>query len=371
MAWQIKQRWAACVVAGLCASGWGLADAAVLDIGAPTGQFSVATALNNTGLVGGFGQAQDGQPNRALLWTASGWTTLSTATGQDINVGAITDEGVVVGSSGTSDGHVYATVWTSPQQYSYLPGLADYSVAHDINAAGQVVGVSYDGNHDARAVAWSGGNLIQLGTLGGVTGVAMAVNNQGWVVGASQVRPGGVQHAALWASGQVLDLGSATPDADSTAMDINTQGQIVGVVSLPGVYAAVRWDQGQASLLASLGGSFSRANAINDHGWVVGLSTVSGGQGHAALWLGDQVLDLNSFMSPQDLSDGWYLSEAKDINADGWIVGTARNDRLGGVEHAFLLSPVPEPSTALTLSIGFVALAGLRRRAAATRSPLR
>ncbi len=42
------------------------------------------------------------------------------------------------------------------------------------------------------------------------------------------------------------------------------------------------------------------------------------------------------------------------MNANGWIVGDAINS--SGVTHAYLLIPVPEPSTAVLFAVGGLAL---------------
>ena len=66
------------------------------------------------------------------------------------------------------------------------------------------------------------------------------------------------------------------------------------------------------------------------------------------------MLDLNSLIPS---GSGWALTEAYAINSSGQIVGTGI---LNGVEHAVLLADppasVPEPSTALPVAVGIVAL---------------
>jgi probable HAF family extracellular repeat protein len=69
--------------------------------------------------------------------------------------------------------------------------------------------------------------------------------------------------------------------------------------------------------------------------------------------------DLNNLISS---SSGWTLLEATAINESGQIVGWGYN---GGQDHAFLLTPTPEPSTFILLAIGAISLLGYcwRRRA--------
>jgi probable HAF family extracellular repeat protein len=61
--------------------------------------------------------------------------------------------------------------------------------------------------------------------------------------------------------------------------------------------------------------------------------------------------DLNA-LSGQ--ASGWLLGEAAGINDNGWIVGYGRNP--AGQSHAFLLRPVPEPSTAVLATAGALVL---------------
>jgi hypothetical protein len=69
------------------------------------------------------------------------------------------------------------------------------------------------------------------------------------------------------------------------------------------------------------------------------------------------MVDLNGLIDP---ASGWTLAAARDINDSGWIVGTGT---LNGQARAFLLTPVPEPSSlALLGAAAGGAMSSARRR---------
>jgi probable HAF family extracellular repeat protein len=110
--------------------------------------------------------------------------------------------------------------------------------------------------------------------------------------------------------------------------------------------------------LGSLGGNYSSAFGINNSGQVVGESyTANGFVDDAFLYSNGTMLDLNSMIPA---SSGWQLTEACAINDHGWIVGAGFNP--SGQDHAFLLTPVPEPSTLALLAAGAIGLLGFAWR---------
>jgi probable HAF family extracellular repeat protein len=74
--------------------------------------------------------------------------------------------------------------------------------------------------------------VLDLGNLGGATNVAIAINNQGQVVGNSDLVVGNSDlglHAFLWEEGRGMqDLGTLPGDVQSNASAINDSGEVVG-----------------------------------------------------------------------------------------------------------------------------------------------
>ncbi len=160
-------------------------------------------------------------------------------------------------------------------------------------------------------------NIFDLGTLGGPSSVALAVNEQGQVVGGADTREGD-RHAFVWQGGVMRDLGVLPGDTISEANDLNNSGQIVGH-STPGVFCcnhAVLWENGQIIDLGGLGpqGGTNLAHGINESGQIVGIAQ-AGINGHAFLWQDWVMSDLGTL--------GGTYSLAWDINAAGDVVGVA------------------------------------------------
>jgi probable HAF family extracellular repeat protein len=159
----------------------------------------------------------------------------------------------------------------------------------------------------------SGLRVVDLGTLGGPSGWATDINEQGDVVGESQLAEGYYSHAFLWRHGRMTDLGTLGGEF-SGATAINNRGEIAGYSqTAAGETHTVLWRGDRMTDLGTLGGLSSRATDINDRGEIIGLLEVTPDQYHSFLWRNGRVTEFRNF---------WVEA----INNRGQVVGSARFD---------------------------------------------
>lgn len=161
--------------------------------------------------------------------------------------------------------------------------------------------------------SWSGASL---GTLGGITSDAEAINSSGMIVGRSTTLDG-AYHAFRYASGLMKDLGVLPGGRASAAHGINSSGQIVGeCTDASGTVRAVLWSGGSVQALSIPGSAWSIAYAINDNSKIVGTYGRTGETRiRGFLWVQGKVTDLGSL--------GGKSTVPKAINIHGEIVGEA------------------------------------------------
>lgn len=249
-----------------------------------------------------------------------------------------------------------------------LPGQV-YSRANGINAAGQVVGYASQQRDSAqsRAFVWtSRTGMTDIGTLGGAYAQAYAINDAGYVTGASQTQGMGpmvTTHAFLYQLpsapypryNRMVDLG-VLGGVFSYGMAINSYNHVVGYSSITGDTQAVHGflhDGAKMIDLGSLGGPGNRwgtdvsvALGVNNYDQVVGYSYLPGIgdmpiQQVAFLWRrsasgGGQMMNLNKLLFGE--GKNYLVVSATGINDNGQIVGTAYDLRNGNV-RAVLLTP--------------------------------
>jgi probable HAF family extracellular repeat protein len=205
----------------------------------------------------------------------------------------------------------------------------------------------------SHAFLYAHGVFTDLGTLGGPSSTARGINYTGEIVGSSLGNS--VQHAFRTAPNSPINPATdnlGPSGGPSLAFAVNASGRVVGWSSIlqtgpgsfrTGVNSAIN---PSTDGLGTLYGDGGQAQAINTEGVVVGQAA-----GRAYLDAGSAMLDLNQLMLPG--SDFALLQSATGINDRGQIVGDGLT--IGGESHAFLLTPVPEPSS-LAITVGCAGL---------------
>jgi probable HAF family extracellular repeat protein len=329
----------------------------LVNLGGMGGSSSDAFALNAFGAVAGTAFDRN-EVSHGFAYQNSMQQLESDSDARGINA-----EGAVVG---TSQG--LATVWTNgtAERLGTLGGDDSNGIA--INDFGYVTGASLRADGERHAFLAANGQLIDLGTLGGSWSAGYAINNAGRIAGASSTAAG-AYHAFTWdeATG-MRDLGTLG-GRESRGFALNSAGAVAGAATLrSGQYRAALWaTDGSVTNLGTLGGLCSYAYGLNDAGYVVGYSYDGQGRSRAFVWADGMLFDLNDLVQN---APGWSLTAAYGINAAGQIVGSGT---FNGSNSAFLLDPtlleiprqsrnlavlsdVPEPSTGLLLAGGALAL---------------
>jgi probable HAF family extracellular repeat protein len=211
--------------------------------------------------------------------------------------------------------------------------------------------------------------VFTLGTLGGNTAAANAINNDGWAMGMSFEKGNTAEEAVLWLSGKTIKLGTLGGPNSSVEWESvkNNQGLIVGVsdtsidqprgetwsCALAFFYPFVSgktcqgflWQEGTMTPLPTLGGDNGVATGINNAGQVVGWAETDNLDSSCNL---PQVLQFEGYVysvkSKQIMALAPYSgdpdSAATAINQKGEIVGISGlcSNAVGGASaiHAVL-----------------------------------
>ena len=218
-----------------------------------------------------------------------------------------------------------------------------------------------------KPVVWEKGRVNQLHTLGGdPDGVAFMINDNGQAVGASgncaTFNPIDLYnlvpvHALLWEKGKATDLGNLggqTGQAGGNiAYDINNQGQVVGNSDLPGdtTFHAFLWtkEKGMQDLGTLSGDVASLSISINDAGSVIGASIDASGNPRAFLWEKGVMTDLNTLIAGDSRL---YLLTGCSINSRGEITGLGLTST--GEIHTYLATPTHGVATGESTSQGVI-----------------
>jgi probable HAF family extracellular repeat protein len=356
-------------------SAWGGPQYTAKDLGTlDGGSTSQAYAINASGQVAGNASTSTGAQH-AFLYDGT-MADLGTLGGTNSYAYGINTNGDVVGYSQTlHDSAENAFIVTGAKMAGLGTLGGTNSRAYAINDSKQIVGWSETGSYTTALGGGSaigqatsfGGTTTSLGTLGGSNSCAYGINASGNVVGSSQTLGNSAQNAFLYlfnggVNSTMTGLGTLG-GLNSCAWAINDANHVVGYSQISGgANHAFLWKDGAMNDLGTLGGANSYAYGINNNkngDQVVGSSDTASGAQHAFLYENSTMYDLNNVLINSDPT--WTLEEARGVNDAGYIVGWGK---VNGSIHAFLLTPVPEPSTLALLGFGAIGLLayGWRRR---------
>jgi len=200
-----------------------------------------------------------------------------------------------ISDPGCSEPQIYEfkpVVWYGDWVYELPTGNQKEGVAFSVNDRGQVVGASgscapFNPNFlfnflPAHALLWQNGDAVDLGNLEGkLNNFAHDINNRGEVVGGSDVTGDVTSHAFLWTpqTKKMQDLGTVAADFWSVALGINDNGQIVGA-SANADFSVLRAFVRENGVLVDLNGLIlgqtnlflETACSINAKGEIIGLA---------------------------------------------------------------------------------------------------
>ena len=311
----------------------------ITDLGTLGGSQSFAYAVNDAGEVVGLSWLTGDLSSHSFLYSNGIMTDLYPLNSQSLRtVGptSINNAGQIASGLIVSGVYVPAILNGRTGQVTLtgtLGGVTSYGfngVATAINNVGNAVGYSYIDGINRHAFLYSNNMITDIGSFGGYS-AAVAMNDEGVIVGFASDQVSGVAHAFVYTNGVMTNIHPAT---ESYARGVNNQGQVVGefLTADQRAFHAFLYSEGSFTDLSPAGTGETVAFAINNQSQIVGITSIANGQ-HAFLYDKGLLLDLNALIQ-QGLS--WELTWAFGINNRGQIVGYGvLNNRF----RAFLLTP--------------------------------
>ncbi|NOG53988.1 MAG: hypothetical protein HND57_06610 [Planctomycetes bacterium] len=238
--------------------------------------------------------------------------------------------------SGVIAAQSHGQVRYSATDLGTLQGGTANSWGWDLNECGQVIGYGdAPNNRSLHAFLWSEGEMTDLKTLGGTYSWAYGINNRTQITGYSIVDSVTIR-GFFWEDGTMEDIGwlPGSRGTFSRGNAINQGGLIVGVCHGTGdgwivPYAGFIYDDGAWTEIPTFGGDESQAYGINNAGIAVGWARFAEPEPtapRAFAYANGQLIDIGTF--------GGTLSKAASINNLNQVVGVA-TDGIGS-DRAFV-----------------------------------
>jgi probable HAF family extracellular repeat protein len=236
--------------------------------------------------------------------------------GEGVTTVSMNAAGDVVAASPSGSGNTHAALFHNGQviDLGTLGGLN--SDATGINKSGLIVGNSQISGGSVHAFLYSNNVMSDLGTLGGPNSYAIAINDSGQIVGNSDLADG-TSHAFLYVAGVMTDLGAVS------AVSINASGQIlVNDSSFASVYTNGAMQPLPQPQCPGYAFQYGAAYAINDSADVVGeVSAWNGGQfvcDDAFFISGGQAKDIGFAVLPMGFNTAIAINGSGHILGKGW-----------------------------------------------------
>jgi probable HAF family extracellular repeat protein len=216
-------------------------------------------------------------------------------------------------------------LWKGTKPVPFFPLGGDCSSAADINDHGRVVGNScLPGESEPHAFLYfNAQKVVDLGTFGGTSAGAQAVNLSNQVVG-NYSPDDGTGHAFFWEKKHWVDLGNlggsfTYPYGINNAATVTGQSDVSNtpdpVFGIP-PFHGYQWSGGVLTDFGQIFGSnFNYGFGINDSGMIAGSADIAGDAGaHAIIWQNGVVQDLTPY--------GPISAGGLGINSQGDVIGS-------------------------------------------------